>query len=230
ATDSTDALASGFESPPASAKPQTWWHWMNGNVTKEGITADLEAMQRVGIGGAQIFNASEGIPPGPVKFNSPAWHEMFAFAVKEANRLGLQLCVHNCAGWSSSGGPWNSREHSMEHVVMTETKVSGGEKFSGTLPQPRTEWNVYHDVAVLAFHQPDGERQSMRSASPHVSASVANINPDAVLDGRAYTFISLPTNSMPQYVQLEFSQPFASRNATLTMGQSSGEVKGVIQV
>src|SRR5450756_1086529 len=68
--EAADPLASGFVSPPASARPQTWWHWMNGNVTKEGITADLESMQRVGIGGAEIFNAGEGIPAGPVKFNS----------------------------------------------------------------------------------------------------------------------------------------------------------------
>ncbi len=226
---STDALASGFQSPPASARPQTWWHWMNGNVTKEGITADLESMQRVGIGGAQIFNASEGIPAGPVKFNSPEWHEMFSFAVKEANRLGLELCVHNCAGWSSSGGPWDSQEHSMEHVVMTETKVAGGQKFSGTLPQPRTEWNVYHDIAVLAFHPPD-EGSSMKSAAPRVSASVSNINGDALLDTNPNTFVSLPTNSLPQFVQLEFPQPFAARNAVLTFGQGAGEVKGVIQV
>ena len=118
----------------------------------------------------------------------------------------------------------------MEHVVMTETKVAGGAKFSGTLPQPRAEWNVYHDVAVLAFHQPDGEGQSMRSAAPHVSASVANINGDAVLDNSAFTLVTLPTNSLPQYVQLEFPQPFASRNATVTFGQGAGEVKGVIQV
>ncbi len=228
-SNSTDELASGFQSPPASAKPHTWWHWMNGNVTKEGITADLEAMQRVGIGGAQVFNASEGIPAGPVKFNSPEWHEMFSFAVKEADRLGLELCVHNCAGWSSSGGPWNSPEHSMEHVVMTETKVVGGQKFSGTLPQPRTEWNVYHDVAVLAFHPPD-EGASMKAAAPHVSASVSNINGDALLDANPNTFVSLPTNSLPQYLQLEFSRPFASRYAALTFGQGAGEVKGVIQV
>ena len=229
ALDSTDPLASGFESPPASARPHTWWHWMNGNVTKEGITADLEAMQRVGIGGAQIFNASEGIPAGPVKFNSPEWHEMFSFAVKEANRLGLELCVHNCAGWSSSGGPWDSPEHSMEHVVLTETKVAGGERFSGTLPQPRTEWNVYHDVAVLAFRQPDGETQPMHSAGPRLSASVTSVQSDALLNSRPFA-ISLPTNHLPQYVQVEFSQPFASRNAILTFGQGSGEVTGVIQV
>jgi len=230
APDAADPLAAGFQSPPASARPQTWWHWMNGNVTKEGITGDLEAMQRVGIGGAEIFNASEGIPPGPVKFNSPEWHEMFSFAVKEANRLGLELCVHNCAGWSSSGGPWNSTEHSMEHVVISETKVSGGQKFSGTLPQPRTQWNVYHDIAVLAFHTPDGEGMSMKSAAPKVFASVSNINGDVLFDGNGSTFVSLPTNRMPQFVELEFPRPFASRNATLVFGQGAGQVKGVIQV
>src|SRR5215831_4328432 len=76
-----DQLAGGFQNPPDSAKPQTWWHWMNGNVTKEGITADLEAMKRVGIGGAQIFNVESGIPAGPVKFLSPEWHELFKHAV-----------------------------------------------------------------------------------------------------------------------------------------------------
>jgi hypothetical protein len=230
APDAADPLAAGFQSPPASARPHTWWHWMNGNVTKEGITADLEAMQRVGIGGAQIFNASEGIPAGPVKFNSPEWHEMFSFAVKEADRLGLELCVHNCAGWSSSGGPWDSKEHSMEHVVMTETKVSGGQKFSGTLPKPNATWDVYHDVAVLAFRSLDGDGASMKSAAPKVSASIENIRGDALLDGNAATYVSLPTNKLPQFVQLEFPQPFASRYAVLTFSQAAGEVKAVIQV
>ena len=66
-----DELVRGFVSPPDAAKPQTWWHWMNGNVTREGITADLEAMQRVGIGGAQVFNPLEGIPDGPAPYRAP---------------------------------------------------------------------------------------------------------------------------------------------------------------
>src|SRR4051794_4563075 len=63
-----DALANGFQNPPDSAKPHTWWHWMNGNISKEGITADLEAMKRVGVGGAQIFVADCDIPAGSVTF------------------------------------------------------------------------------------------------------------------------------------------------------------------
>src|SRR5580765_2361586 len=103
-----DSLEQGFLQPPSSAKPHTWWHWMNGNITKEGITADLEAMQRVGVGGAQIFNVDCGIPHGDVQLMSPEWRELFKHAIKEADRLGIEICVHNCAGWSSSGGPWNT--------------------------------------------------------------------------------------------------------------------------
>src|SRR5579863_3001490 len=95
-----DSLEAGFRNPPDSAKPQTWWHWMNGNITKAGITADLEAMKQIGLGGATIVNVDCGIPPGDVPFMSPAWRDDFKFAVSEANRLGLELTVENCAGWS----------------------------------------------------------------------------------------------------------------------------------
>src|SRR5208283_1977809 len=101
ATARADSIEDGFRNPPDSAKPQTWWHWMNGNITREGITADLEAMKQIGVGGATIVNVDCGIPRGPVPFMSPEWRKCFKFAVEEANRLGLDLCVENCAGWSS---------------------------------------------------------------------------------------------------------------------------------
>ena len=94
----SDPLAIGFQLPPDSAKPQTWWHWMNGNITKEGITADLEAMKQIGLGGATIVNVDCGIPRGDVPFMSPAWREDFKFAIQEAARLGLDMTVENCAG------------------------------------------------------------------------------------------------------------------------------------
>src|SRR2546430_2082364 len=87
-------LEDGFRNPPQEARPQTWWHWMNGNITREGITADLEAMKEIGLGGAQIFNVDGGIPVGPVNFLSPQWLEMMKHAATEAGRLGLELGVH----------------------------------------------------------------------------------------------------------------------------------------
>ena len=147
-------LDAGFKSPPPVARPHTWWHWMNGNVSRAGITADLEAMKAAGLGGAQIFNPSEGIPEGPILYNSPEWRGLVKFAAAEADRLGLELCIHNCAGWSSSGGPWVKPEHAMQTVVFTEAKAKGGAAGTVTLPQPRTVAGHYRDIAVLAFPTP----------------------------------------------------------------------------
>ncbi|MBS1724299.1 MAG: hypothetical protein JSS66_15255 [Armatimonadetes bacterium] len=147
-------LEAGFKSPPNSAKPHTWWHWINGNITKAGITADLEAMKRIGLGGAQIFNVDVGVPAGKVPFMSPQWKEAIAHAFKEAKRLDLEICVHNCAGWSSSGGPWVTPDHAMQILTWSETPVRSGSHFSGTLPQPETKLGYYRDIAVYAVRQP----------------------------------------------------------------------------
>jgi hypothetical protein len=151
-----DELAKGFQNPPDSAKPHTWWHWCNDNITKEGITADLEAMKRVGVGGAQIFNVDVGVPAGAVKFMTPQWREMMKHAVREADRLGIELCLHNCGGWSSSGGPWVEPQHAMLMVTTSETRVKGPTRFSDVLPQPPTRRSFYRDIATLAFRTPQG--------------------------------------------------------------------------
>ncbi len=152
-----DTLFDGFATPPASARPHVWWHWMNGNVTKEGITADLEAMARAGIGGAQIFDVSDGIPAGDVAFCSEAWFDMLRHANDEAKRLGIELALSNCSGWSSSGGPWVKPEDSMKHVVFTERLVRGGERLADEIPAPANTFGFYRDLAVLAFPRPAGE-------------------------------------------------------------------------
>jgi hypothetical protein len=150
-TVAADPLEIGFLKPPDSAKPQTWWHWMNGNITKTGITADLEAMKRIGLGGATIVNVDCGIPRGDVPFMSSAWREDFKFAVQEANRLGFKLCVENCAGWSSSGGPWNTATNAMQRLTSTETRAQGPMVFDAVLSQPDVTLGFYRDIAVLAF-------------------------------------------------------------------------------
>lgn len=152
-----DVLADGFRSPPASARPHTWWHWVNGNISRDGITSDLEAMKRVGIGGAQIFNVDVGLPAGSVPFMSSRWQELIGHAIREADRLGLELCVHNCAGWSSSGGPWIRPEQGMQVLVWTETAARGPARFDAPLTQPAARLSYYRDVAVLAFKTPPAE-------------------------------------------------------------------------
>ena len=144
-------LLDSFRNPPDSARPQTWWHWMNGNVTKQGITLDLEAMQRIGIGGVQNFDAGTGIPKGPVVYLSPEWLDLKKHAINEAKRLGLEFTMHNCPGWSSSGGPWITPEQSMQQLTWSETCVEGGRRITRKLPQPFTKLNHYRDVATIAY-------------------------------------------------------------------------------
>ncbi len=153
-----DALEAGFRTPPDSAKPHTWWHWLNGNSSKAGITADLEAMKRAGIGGAQIFNVDCGIPDGPVPVMGDEWLEHMRHAISEAGRLGIQICVHNCPGWSSSGGPWVKPEHAMQMLTWSEQQVTGPTRFSAKLPQPATRRDHYRDIAVFGIPVPADAR------------------------------------------------------------------------
>jgi hypothetical protein len=167
----TDSLQSGFLNPPDSARPQTWWHWMNGNITREGITADLEAMHRIGISEANIITIDFNLmPPGPVRTMSPQFLDLVLFAAQEAKRLGMTLCMDNCSGWSSSGGPWVTPDHAMQAVTTSEITVQGPALFSEKLrqpapfnaggapfygvAQPATITNFYHDIAVVAFKTP----------------------------------------------------------------------------
>lgn len=152
-----DALAHGFRQPPPAARPWTYWFWLNGNITKAGITADLEAMQRVGIGGVLIMEVDQGAPLGPVAFASPEWRELFRHVCREADRLGLEVNMNDDAGWCGSGGPWITPEQSMQKIVWSETPVEGPRRFDDALPQPAAVAGFYRDVAVLAVPVPETE-------------------------------------------------------------------------
>jgi len=156
------SLETGFMDPPVAARPHTWWHWMNGNISREGISADLESMAKAGLGGAQIFNVSCDIPEGKVDYLSPEWLDLLNHAAKEAKRLGLELGIQNCAGWATTGGPWVKPEDGMQALAFREINVQGGKRITVTLPRPELSLNrhahdrdalaaAYRDIAVLAF-------------------------------------------------------------------------------
>jgi hypothetical protein len=147
-------LERGFLHPPDAAKPWVYWFWLNGNITREGITADLEAMKRAGIGGVLIMEVDQGTPPGPVAFMSDPWRALFKYMVSEAQRLGLEVNMNNDAGWNGSGGPWVPLDKAMQVVVTSETRMAGGKTFEGVLPMPRVNKGFYRDIAVLAFPTP----------------------------------------------------------------------------
>jgi len=151
-----EALEKGFAAPPASARPWVYWFPLSGNLTREGITADLEAMQRVGVGGVLYMEVDQGAPKGPADFAGPLWRELFRHACSEANRLGLELNMNNDAGWCGSGGPWITPELSMQRVVWTETVVEGPRRFESGLAKPTGLLGFYRDIAALAVPAPAG--------------------------------------------------------------------------
>src|SRR4029079_751075 len=120
-------------------------------VTKAGITADLEAMKRIGLGGVHIFNPTYQIPAGPVKYMSAEWRDMLHFTAQEGDRLGLEIGMHNSPGWSSAGGPWITPEHGMQKVFWSEVRVKGATRFSGVIPKPEVPnfSDYYRDIAVI---------------------------------------------------------------------------------
>jgi hypothetical protein len=168
---------STFKDPPPEARPWVYWFWNNGNVTREGITADLEAMQRVGIGGVILMDVVERFPPpaGRAEFMSAEWQSLFQFSLQEAARLGLEVNMTNAPGWCGSSGPWITPELAMQKLVDTSTDVEGPTTFSAMLPQPAVVGGkggsehdgigngavyvyyepYYRDIAVLAFPLPD---------------------------------------------------------------------------
>lgn len=171
-------LAKNFITPPHEAKPQTWYHLMNGNVTKEGITADFEALAKIGIGGVQMFDAGCDIPAGPIAFNSPAWFDMLEHAAREARRLGLEICIPNCSGWSSSGGPWNMPSNGMKVVTWRETAAKGPSKFLAKLARDTDDNGFYEDIAVLAFPTPKVEKVSYPGVKTEIKGTTFTLSSD----------------------------------------------------
>ena len=163
-----DSLRSNFQSPPNEARPGVNWCFMDGNLSKEGITGDLEGMKEAGIGNAMFMEINVGVPRGKVDFLSEEWQSLFVHMVNEARRLGIELTTLTGPGWTGSGGPWVKPEQSMRNLVASDTTVKGPEKFDAipALPPPynppRDYWPLtpelrkqrdayYKDVCVLAF-------------------------------------------------------------------------------
>ncbi len=210
-------LERDFANPPATARPHTWWHWMNGNISKDGITADLQAMKEIGLGGAQILDVTDGILPGPVPYMSARWRTMVKHAVAEASSRGLELCIHNCAGWSSSGGPWVTPAQAMQMVVTSEAQVRGPAHFAAALPQPPTRREYYRDIAVLAFPTPPDEASPIPGERPTLTATVPGFDAARATDGdpNSASTLSLRSAGKQAYVQFGFPRPTTIRALSL---------------
>ena len=149
-------LEEGFKNPPKEAGVRCWWWWLNGNVTKEAITRDLEAMKSKGFSGAMIFDAggaeqrgNSQVPAGPL-YGSPEWRELFLHALHEAKRLGLELGLSIQSGWNL-GGPNVTPGYAAKQLTFSETQIPGSTAIKEQLPMPKIRDGFYRDICVLAF-------------------------------------------------------------------------------
>jgi hypothetical protein len=172
--------------------------WFNGNISREGITADLEAMKRVGIGGALIMSLGSE-PPGPVRFMTPEFRAMIHHALSEAARLGLQIDLNNDDGWND-GGPWITPDLAMQRLTWTETTVKGPVPFNAPLEKPHAILDFYRAVAVVAYRTPAEDSPDARIPDPQV---VKHPGP-------------------PVTVELNFPSPVAVQSLVLTTQLSGG--------
>jgi len=171
AISSAEKAKDEFASPPFDCGPWVYWFWLDVNVTREGITADLEAMKAVGIAGVLIMDVDQGTPPSfsGSRFGDPEWYELFKFACEEANRLGMQVNMTNDAGWCGSAGPWITPELSMQVVVWNNISVEGGRPVSIQLQQPEARLDYYRDIAVLVFPTPEADKNGQGYRIPDLS-------------------------------------------------------------
>jgi hypothetical protein len=125
-----EQLAEAFVTPPDSARPGVYWYFMDGNLSREGMTADLESMRAAGIGSVLFLEVDVGVPRGNVRFMSEEWINLFKHARNECERLGITMKLGLGPGWTGSGGPWVKPEQSMQHLVSTLSEIGGPGKVS----------------------------------------------------------------------------------------------------
>lgn len=241
AQNSGDAFEQGFANPPDEARPRTWWHWTGSNITREGITSDLEWMKRVGIGGMQLADVNFGMGQTveeKIVFGTPAWLEAVRHAAAEADRLGLEMALFSSAGWSLTGGPWVKPEQAMKKLVWSESIVEGPRTFSEKLPRPPSnngpirnlstgggsnppDPTYYGDSAVIAFLTPQDER-SMADQQPVVTTNAGPVDATPLLDDDLNTALTVvsPPDGDTAWVQFAFARPYQAR--AITIGGTQG--------
>ena len=236
----SDGLIQGFLSPPNSARPRVWWHWMNGNITKDGVDLDLAWMKRVGIGGFQNFDAALATPrvvDRRLSYMSPEWKAVFRHTAELADKLDLEMTIASSPGWSETGGPWVKPEQAMKKLVWSETRVQGGQRFEGRLKAPPTTTgpfqdlpaeiggltghmgptplpSYYADAAVVAYRTPD----RTPPPRPIVTTSSGAIDSSRLMDGDLTTADAVTSLLGPSWILYDFGAPQTLRSATLATG------------
>ena len=207
----TSTWEAGFKNPPTQTKPAVYWYWISDNISKEGITRDLEAMARVGIGEAFIGNIFlDNVPAGDIKVMTDPWWELVEHAIREGGRVGVNIGMFNCPGWSQSGGPWITPDRAMRYLTSAELRVQGPRQLTASLNAPAGD---FQDVAVLAFPAPNSDADTLTALKPQLATSPASPGLSALVDGDPETQVDLPAGQFT--LDITLPEPITARSLTL---------------
>lgn len=241
-----EELRAGFDNPPQAARTQVWWHWMNGNVTKDGIKKDLEWMDRVGIGGFHHFDAALSSPQTVDErliYMDEGWKDALGYAAKLADSLGLEMTIASCPGWSATGAPWVEPEDAMKKLVWRTAVVEGGQHYSGQLPEPfrttgafqnagvegrgsASSAEYYEDVAVIAMPLVD-EDLTMEEMGAELSSSGGSFKLSELCDDDLTNGGLLPDGKGGRaWIMFEFPEARTIRAVSLSDGRGAGRSGG----
>lgn len=214
-------LQQQFMKAPQEARPWTFWYWMFGAVSQQGITADLEAMQRIGLGGAYLMpikGVAQGAEyEGKAQQLTPEWWRLVHHSLKEADRLGLQLGMHICDGFALAGGPWITPKESMQKVVWSDTLVHGGNLRNLTLPRPEAYEGYYEDIATYAIplhRQPEDTHLQPKVTFGSLTPAAATDTQKTISRDEKGVFRA----SEPCWIQYAYAAPVTCQNVEIVLG------------
>lgn len=204
----------GFNHPQDSTRTKVWWFHGENETTRYGITTDLEALKKAGIGGVVYYDQVFGNQQQALPAMSPEWWEMLKFSAKEAQRIGLRFEAHVSNGYVA-GGPWIKYEDGMKRLVATESLIHGGQPIQVTLAALRNSYTYSKDVVVLAFPAPEGGGGSSQYQHPQLSSNISGIDAAAMVNP-AGSLVKVPqqANGQSVYININFQENFTARSIT----------------
>jgi len=246
-------LSQGFVNPPSEARPCVWWHWMNGNVTREGIRKDLIWLQQSGVGGVHCFDAGMATPQvveHRLAYMTPEWNEALSEAVTLVDSLQMEFGIAGSPGWSMTGGPWVKPADGMKKLVWRELSIAGGHSFDGPLPDPftccgayqnmpytdplsmgsetPTPPEYYQDIAVLAYRIPDADI-AIRALNPRLTISGGKASLEQLTDGDLANAATIKPRKGERQAWLcyDFQTPQTIASASITTLSASNPFEAV---
>ena len=216
-------LVKRFDNPTQQYKPWAFWYWINGNITQEGIEADLKAMSEAGLGGVVLMHINEHgmVPAGPVRFLSQQYKDLLAHTFEAAHKYNLQINLYNSEGWSVAGGPWITPEMGMKELTWSELNIADRQQ-TIRFPKPHSPLGYYEDIATLAFPTPPD------LIEPHFTTHLDSVYVSGTSskeqglqagqtivdsDWNTQTSVTVDATSSENFIKFAFNEPYKFKNA-----------------